>query len=213
MRAADEPKTPARSGATLKGEFYRQCRLWHGYLSAFAFLALAFFAFTGLLLNNPTWLATALPAEPTISTVVLPAPVLVQAKASQDPTRVLAEALGARAKLRGLYESGQVQDGQAIVRLEGATGATDLTIDMATGAAEIAVTRGDAVFTLNELHRGKGAGPVWKLVIDVAAIVILALSIVGYLLFFSLRFRLRTSLVLTAASLAAMVGLFAAFVP
>ena len=29
-----------------KVNFYRQCRLWHGYLSAFAFIALMFFSLT-----------------------------------------------------------------------------------------------------------------------------------------------------------------------
>ena len=37
----------------MKGEFYRLARDWHGYLSALAFLALIFFASTGVLLNHP----------------------------------------------------------------------------------------------------------------------------------------------------------------
>src|SRR5690349_7800411 len=98
MRAADQANAKARSGAGFKGEFYRQCRQWHGYLSAFAFLALAFFAITGLLLNNPTWLSSDLPPEPQISNLTLPAPDLAQAKASADPAKALAQAVGAHAK-------------------------------------------------------------------------------------------------------------------
>ncbi len=66
---------------------------------------------------------------------------------------------------------------------------------------------------IGDLHRGKNASVPWRAVIDVSAILVLALSIIGYVLFFSLRFRLRTSLILTAVSIAALVGVFVAFVP
>jgi hypothetical protein len=36
-------------------DFYRHARYVHGWLSAFAFLVLIFFALTGLFLNNPDW--------------------------------------------------------------------------------------------------------------------------------------------------------------
>jgi hypothetical protein len=66
---------------------------------------------------------------------------------------------------------------------------------------------------MNDLHRGKNAGAVWRAAIDVAAVLLIALSLIGYVLFFSLRFRLGASLLLTASSLAAMAGLVWAFVP
>jgi hypothetical protein len=36
-------------------DFYRHARYVHGWLSAFAFIVLIFFAATGLFLNNPDW--------------------------------------------------------------------------------------------------------------------------------------------------------------
>jgi len=39
--------------------------------------------------------------------------------------------------------------------------------------------------------------------------VLIVMSLIGYALFLSLRFRLRTALASTAASLIAMTGLFA----
>ncbi|WP_304192177.1 PepSY-associated TM helix domain-containing protein, partial [Phenylobacterium aquaticum] len=102
---------------------------------------------------------------------------------------------------------------EAQVRLEGVTGSSDILVDLRTGTAEVTVARTDLVTTLNELHRGKNAGAVWKAVIDVSAGLVLALSLIGYVLFFSLRFRLRTSLILTAASLAVLFGVFWLFVP
>jgi hypothetical protein len=59
----------------------------------------------------------------------------------------------------------------------------------------------------------KARPPAWKLVIDAVAIIVLALSVLGYILFFSLRFRLRTSLILTGISIVALAGVFLFLAP
>lgn len=208
------PKTKRRKAkGSFKGELYRQSRAWHGWLSAFAFLALMFFALTGLLLNHPEWFAPTNHEQPVEWTLVLSADELARARTVADPARALAEAVGRRRDLRGAYQSGEILDGEAMIRLEGVTGSSDLIVDLVSGEAEATISRADLVTTLNELHRGKNAGAAWKLVIDTSAIVILALSLIGYVLFFSLRFRLRTSLILTGASLATLGGVFFLFVP
>lgn len=206
-------KADAKPRANLKIEIYRQSRLWHGYLSAFAFLALIFFAGTGLILNHPEWFSTRPDPHPVERTVTLTPAELAAAKSAPDPSRALTKALAAKLKLRGAYQSGEILDDEAQVRLEGVTGSSDILVDLRTGTAEVTVARTDLVTTLNELHRGKNAGAVWKAVIDVSAGLVLALSLIGYVLFFSLRFRLRTSLILTAASLAVLFGVFWLFVP
>jgi hypothetical protein len=191
--------------ASWKGELYRQSRLWHGYLSAFAFLALIFFAGTGLVLNHPEWTPSNERASQAVK-LTLPPAELAAAKAAANPSRALAAAVGRHARLLGAYQSGEVTDGEAMLRLEGPRGATDVTVEMASGATEVSVQHARLVDTLDDLHRGKNAGQAWRLVIDLTAAAVLALSIIGYVLFFTLRFRLRTALILTAASLVALVG-------
>jgi hypothetical protein len=61
---------------------------------------------------------------------------------------------------------------------------------------------------VNELHRGERAGATWRWFIDAFAVLLVILSIVGYLIFLSLRFRLRTALLLTAASTLGVWGVF-----
>jgi hypothetical protein len=198
---------------SLKGEVYRQARLWHGWLSALAFLALMFFSATGLLLNHPEWFKADAQAKPVEATLTLSADDLARARAAADPGRVLAEAVGRKTKLLGGYQSGEVIDGEAQLRTEGVNGASDILVDMETGKAAISTERAQLVTTLNDLHRGKNAGPAWKLIIDASAVVVLTLSLIGYVLFFSLRFRLRTGLILTAISLAALLAVFFLMVP
>ncbi|CAN7610572.1 PepSY-associated TM helix domain-containing protein [Phenylobacterium sp. LjRoot225] len=204
---------PKARPASWKGEFYRQSRAWHGYLSAVAFLALTFFAVTGLLLNHPEWTPNKGERPTKDQTLTLPGDALSRARTAADPGRALAAEIGQRARLLGAFQSGEIVDDQALVRLEGPRGSTDITVDMATGAAEVSVEPARLVDTLNDLHRGKNAGKVWKLVIDLTAVVVLALSVIGYLLFFSLRFRLRTSLLLTVASLLVLVGVVLGLTP
>lgn len=209
--AAPAAKKPRRSGS-LKGEIYRQSRLWHGWLSAFAFLALIFFSVTGLLLNHPEWFKAKAPVEQDRTLALSPAE-LKSALAAPDPNRALAAAVAKKTPLLGAYQSGEEIDGQAMIRLEGVKGGSDLAVDLETGEAEVAVTRADVVTTLNELHRGKNAGPAWKLVIDLTAVLVLALSLIGYVLFFTLRFRLRTSLILTGVSLGVLAAVFVFLTP
>lgn len=202
-----------RPRGSLKGEIYRQSRLWHGYLSAFAFLALIFFAATGLILNHPEWVPTRPDPRPVERTITLTPAELAAAKSAPDPSKALAVAAARQIKLRGAFQSGEVLDDEAQIRLEGVTGSSDILVDLKSGKAEVSLARTDLVTTLNELHRGKNAGAVWKAIIDASAILVLALSLIGYVLFFSLRFRLRTSLILTGASLAVLFGAFWLFVP
>lgn len=212
MKADAEPKA-ARKRINWKVEIYRQSRAWHGYLSAFAFLALIFFAITGLLLNHPEW-TTADKEQPSKeTTVTLAAAELARAKAATDPAKALGEAVGRKTPLIGAWQSGEVIDEEAQLRFEGPKGSSDVVVDLATGKAEVETKRARLIDTINELHRGKNSGGAWKAVIDASAIVILLLSVIGYVLFFSLRFRLRTSLILTGASLAGLVGVVVWFTP
>lgn len=194
-------RSPA--GGSLKGAFYRQCRIWHAYLSAFAFIALMFFSATGILLNHPDWFADEKAPE---TTTIRLAPEQVKAATSAaDVPRALLEMIEARSSLRGALSSGDIENDVATIRLQGVKGSSDIVVDLASGAAEISVHRSGAIAMLSELHRGSKSGQVWRLFIDVVAGVILILSLIGYVLFFSVRFGLRTSLTLTGVSLAGMM--------
>ena len=104
-------------------------------------------------------------------------------------------------------------DQDALLRWEGVRGSTEAEVNLSTGEARITGQRAPAFTLLGDLHKAKNAGTAWKWVIDLSAAIIAALSIIGYVLFFSLRFRLRTSLILTAVSLVVMIGGYALLVP
>jgi hypothetical protein len=188
------------------GDFFRICRWLHGYLSAFAFLSLMFFSATGLILNHPDWTRSLHPREATAAVSLDPA-ALAAALTERDPGPALLRAVSAKTPVVGRLKNTDVVGDEALLHLEGTKGSTDVTIALKTGRAEATVSRAPALSLLNELHKGRDAGPAWKGFIDVSAVLFLVLSLIGYALFFSLRFRLRSSLVVTAVSLALMAGL------
>ncbi len=196
-----------------RGAFYRFCRMIHGYLSAVAFLALLFFAATGVLLNHPEWMPER-QAAPQTQALTLDAPTLAHARQAGDGAgALLASAVAARAPVRGAFTTADVMDGEALLRFEGARGNSNATVDLATGRVELDVEQADALSMLNDLHRGKNVGAAWKLVIDIVGLLTIALSLIGFVIFFSLRFRLGTSLALVGIGLAALTAIFVAFVP
>lgn len=202
---APNPKTPGRdasgrSGGWDKGAVFRVCRMLHAYLSAFAFLALIFFCATGVMLNHPEWFDGYSPPASRTTFMLTPSE-MTAARAARDTGPALAGLASTKVRLAGVYASADVDGRQALIRMEGPKGATDLTIDLATGKGEARVTRANLAAVVLDLHRGKNSGLTWRWVIDLSAWIVLGLSLIGYVLFFSLRFRLKTSLILTGASL------------
>jgi uncharacterized protein len=205
-------ETPPGKRGWPNGEFYRQCRIWHGYLSALAFIALIFFSMTGILLNHPGLLSLGAPA-PVEQQFTLSQDELTQVRAAAEPARKLAEITASRFSLAGAYRNGEVVGEDIFINLQGVRGSSNIRANLATGAADVVIERQDAATVLNELHRGEHAGGAWRLAIDILAILLIAVSLVGFVLFLSLRLRMRTALALTAASLAGLIGIFVFAVP
>ena len=202
--------TPPR--VSLKLRFYRQCRLWHGYLSAFAFAALLFFAATGLLLNHPGWFAAEEPRSAPVK-LTLTSSQLQELRNAQAPARMLTKIVAERTPVYGEYEDGEAEMGQISVRLRGARGSSDIRANIRDGSIIVVSERATTMGLLNALHRGEHAGAAWRTFIDVAAGILIALSLVGYAIFLSMiSKRLRTALFITGMSVLGMAMLFIALV-
>ena len=184
-------------------DFYRHSRYVHGWLSAFAFLTLLFFSVTGLLLNHPEWF------EPTkteqTTQLILPESILKSIKQQENPSDAILNYVRQQQNVVGRYQSSEVMDNEVMIRLESPAGATDIWVMTDTGEMEITQKPASTVSMLNDLHRGKNSGLAWSWLIDISAIIVIALSLVGYILFLSIKTRLVTHLVLTAASLALII--------
>ncbi len=207
-----DPQAPRRPRSAAAIAFYTQCRNWHGYLSAFAFLSLIFFSASGILLNHPEWLSEE-EKEARTASATLAAADIRAAKAASDAGAALGALAAKKLPLMGVYASGDVDTAQAFLRYEGVKGSSDVTLNLKSGVANARIHPADALTVMDDLHRGKNVGKAWRALIDFSGALFLVLSLIGYVLFFTLRFKLRTALVLTAASLGALVAIFVLFVP
>ncbi|KAB0628924.1 hypothetical protein F7P75_03890 [Acinetobacter gandensis] len=184
-------------------DFYRYARYVHGWLSAFAFLILMFFALTGLFLNNPNWFEPA--KDENTVTVSMTPDLLAKVKGQENPSTDILNFVRAEHTLVGRFQSSEVLDGEVMIRLESPAGSTDVWAMLDTGEIEVSSKPASTVSLINDLHRGKNAGTAWSWLIDISAITILILSIAGFILFLSIKSRLLTHLLLTAASLAVLI--------
>ncbi|ENX63283.1 MULTISPECIES: PepSY-associated TM helix domain-containing protein [Acinetobacter] len=184
-------------------DFYRHARYVHGWLSAFAFIVLIFFAATGLLLNNPDWFKSS--NDEQIVKLTLPAAFVSAIQKQENPTPAILDFVRDKQPLIGRYKSSEVMDGEAMIRLESPAGSTDLWVLMDEGQVEITQKPASTVSLLNDLHRGKNVGATWHWLIDISAIIIILLSLAGYILFLTIKTRLITHLLLTAGSLAVII--------
>ena len=191
-----------------KGAVFRLCRMLHAYVSAFAFLSLMFFSVTGVMLNHPEWYESLEPHE-TVRAIQLTPDQVAAARAAPDPSKALVAEIGRQGVLPGALSSGDVMGDRALIRLDGPKGSTDIDVNLATGAAKVRIDRPSAMLIIQDLHRGKNSGAPWRWIIDITAYLVALLSVLGFVLLFTLRFRLRTSLVLAALSLVAMVAVVA----
>jgi len=185
--------------------FYRLCRLWHGYLSAAAFVWLLFFSITGILLNHPTWLRDDKPEIASRQFRLQPSE-LASVKANAEPGPSLVQALRGKLGLKGRIDSSDVVGQLLFVRMRGASGSSELQLDMHTGQGSAVIESFPIPTLFKELHRGEKAGPAWRAIIDITGVALVATSMMGLLIYLGLRFRLRIALLLVAGGLAAMIA-------
>jgi uncharacterized protein len=138
----------------------------------------------------------------------LTAEEIVAVKSAPAPAAALTELTGARTDPAGAFRNGEVVGDDVYANPQGVPGRSDVAGSLRTGDVRVYTERKNAVGALNGLHRGEHAGSAWCLLIDVTAAVFIVMSPIGFLLFLSLRFRLRTAFALTIASFVVMTGVF-----
>jgi hypothetical protein len=195
-----------------KHDLYRSFRLLHGWLSAFAFIALCFFSFTGLLLNHPNSLSGS-PAHVAKQKFTLAEDEIKQLSASKEPAQTLVKFSATRIALKGEISEddaeGSVVGNEVYVRMRGVRGTSFLHANLRSGLVEITIESSSTLSTLNELHRAERAGASWRLAVDIIAIIFMAMSLIGYLIFLSMRgSRLRTAILITLGSTLGICVLF-----
>lgn len=199
----DDRPAPHRSSRPLAIRLAGPIRWLHTYLSMFGLVAVLFFSLTGITLNHPGWfydgVATDFEAEGRVD------PALLR---DQVDRLAIVERLRADHGLRGALASFTEDEDECVVTFKGPGYSADAFIRRPEGTYRLAEHRHGLVAVLNDLHKGRDAGPVWSAVVDLSAALTATAAATGLLLLFYIKRRRALGL---ATALAGAVALAAAF--
>ncbi len=190
---------------SLPNGFWRsQFRQWHWISSALCLTGLLLFAATGFTLNH----AASMEAKPKVTHVekhLTPQAVaaLPQAKDKRPLPAAIVSAVKLETGVDVAGKSADVSDEEIFVDLAGPGVDASITIDPESGDLTYERTTRGVIAVLNDLHKGRHAGPVWSLFIDVLAIacVIFALTGFGLLWIYSRGRRITWPLIAAGVAL------------
>lgn len=167
-----------------RGFWLRTLHQWHWISSAVCLIGMLLFAITGITLNH----AAKIEATPQVINrqIELPAPLRAQLGKRENgnaplPRSVRAwldEALGVSVGGRAAEWSAE----EIYLPLPRPGGDAWLSIDRESGAVEYESTSRGAVSYLNDLHKGRNAGPAWGWFLDLFAVACLVFCITGLFL-------------------------------
>ena len=184
-------------------------RWLHAYLSMFGLAALLFFSLTGITLNHPRLffdgVAASVEAEGRLEAAWVkgggPAPGPDAGIRKLEVVEHLRRAHG----LRGALAAFATDQDECVVTFKGPGYSADAFIRRADGGYRVTEERRGAFAVLNDLHKGRDAGPVWSAAVDISAALTALAAVTGLLLLFYIK-RRRALGLLTALVGAALLA-------
>lgn len=190
---------------------HRQMQQWHWVSAALCLAALLLFSFTGITLNH----AGSIGAAPEISRATDTLPEALRAGLpAAEGEQPLPEELGRWLEQRFDIDAGNrsAEWSADEVYVSAPTPGRDawLAIDRATGEVQFEATSRGWLAYLNDLHKGRHTGEVWKWFIDLVAVACLVFAVTGLALLM-LAARQRRSTWPTVGAGVGLVVLLAVF--
>ncbi len=140
-----------------------------------AFLAVLFFALTGLTLNHPEWFGE---GKGQTRSGTLPGTYLQGEKVDWLRLAEDLRALGLRGRVTDYGRSGE----EAWVSFRAPGYAADAQVDLGTGRYRLSLTQAGLVAAMNDLHKGRDTPQAWGWVLDLSALFLALVSLSGLLL-------------------------------
>jgi len=194
----------------LKRRLASLSRWLHIYLSMASFAILFFFAVTGLTLNH----AERFSAQPRVAQATGKVELNWVKAADADVDKLaLVEHLRQAHGIKGALSDFRLDESQASVSFKGPGYAADAFINRETGEYELTETRSGLVAALNDLHKGRDAGPVWSWLIDASAVLMALVSLTGLVLIWFIKRRRASGLMLAGACAVACYLIYLFLIP
>jgi uncharacterized protein len=177
---------PARTRKSRKAFWLKQLHTWHWISSAVSLIGLLLFAITGFTLNH----AAEIEGSPnTIERKAqLPAPLLATIKPDDRPDAKkplptpVADWVEANLPVKRATGTAEWSASEIYLALPRPGGDGWVAIDRESGAVTTELSDRGWIAWLNDLHKGRNAGTVWKWFIDVFVLACLIFSLTGLVL-------------------------------
>jgi len=172
-----------------------------------SFGILFFFAVTGLTLNHTEWFASQ-------QRVIQVKSTLNRGLVRESVRKLeVVEHLRTAHGIRGAMSDFRVDDAQCSVSFKGPGYTADVFIDRATGSYDLTETRNGFFAVMNDLHKGRDSGKMWAWLIDGSALLMIVVSLSGFILIFLLAKRRFSGLMVAAAGALVCWAFYLRFVP
>jgi len=179
------PAAPAPRKRSRKSFWLKQLHTWHWMSSAVSLIGLLLFAITGFTLNH----AGEIEAKPAIveTAAQLPAPLMAQVKPDDAPDTKkpipaqVAKWIEARIPLKAQGDAEWSAD-TVYLALPRPGGDAWISIDRASGEVTSETASRGWIAYLNDLHKGRNAGAVWKWFIDIFVLACIVFAGTGLVL-------------------------------
>lgn len=186
----------------------RTMRVIHIYSSMLMLIIMLFFTLTGITLNHPDWFRASAPAAMTETGI--PQALLDQAQQQLGDGAEAVQPLDlALPLIRWLRQQHQVQgqelrlewDAQEqllVADIQQPGGYSIAEFDLANGLLTLERKPAGLIAQLNDLHKGRHTGAVWRAFIDVSAAVLLLFTLSGFWLLLPQKKRRHRALSVSA---------------
>lgn len=193
----------------LKRDVADWTRWFHIYLSMFSFGALLFFALTGITLNHTSWIEGQQEVEQLEGD--LPLAWLHIDSSRVDELKVVEE-LRNNHDIRAKVSYFTTEEAESSVSFNGPGYSADVFIDRSTGHYRLTVTKSGFIAAMNDLHKGRDTGTTWAWLIDFSAVLMILVSLTGFVMILFLKKKRFSGLAITVVGVIVMIFVYYLFV-
>lgn len=180
-RSAKAPEV--RRPKPLRLRVHGWLRWLHIYISMFSLLAVLFFSLTGITLNHPEWAISSAETKTELKGQ------LPQGwkKGKDVDWFVIAEHLRAKNGVRGAAGEKEVDESEGSLTFKAPGYSADCFFNPKTGSYDLSITAQGFTGVMNDFHRGRDAGTLWKWLIDISGVLLVVISLTGLGLLYYLK--------------------------
>jgi hypothetical protein len=203
-RSNGNSKTVRRSVSSIS-------RWLHIYLSMGSFFIIFFFSLTGITLNHTEWF------EDQQQTNTVKGNLDRNWVNVTDSLKIakleIVEMLRSKHKVKGAVSEFLTDDYQCTISFSGPGYSADVFVNRENGSYELTETVTGLWGVLNDLHKGRDTGKVWKWVIDISAVLMILVSMTGLLMLFFLRKKRMAGVLVAIAGTILTLVIYRIWVP